>query len=72
MILPSAAIFYTCKCIFGGGMHHDCIGAFYVKKGGIQALAGLALSSQTVGSLLQTPCRVKPTKNLAKSDFTSM
>jgi hypothetical protein len=46
--------FYTCKCIFGGGMLHDCIGTFSVKKGGIQALAGLALSSQTAGSLLGT------------------
>jgi hypothetical protein len=37
-----------------------CMGRFPGKEGGIQVLAGLAPSSQTVGSLLGTPWSALP------------
>jgi hypothetical protein len=39
---------------------HDSTGPFPRKEGGIEVLAGLAPSSQTVGSLLRTPWLAKP------------
>jgi hypothetical protein len=36
-------------------MLHGCVSAFSRMEGGIQALAGLAQSCQTVGSFLRTP-----------------
>jgi hypothetical protein len=48
--------FITCKCIFGGlSRLHCCTGTFLGKEGGIQVLAGLAPSSQTVGSIFKIP-----------------
>ncbi len=49
-ILP---IFNACICIFGGGYATQLSGMFSRKKGGIQVLAGLAPSSQIVGSLMR-------------------
>ncbi len=40
---------------FAVGMPHNCEGLFPRKEGRIQALAGLAPSCQTVGSLGRTP-----------------
>ncbi len=37
-----------------------CAAVFPCKEGGIQVLAGLAPSSQTIGSLLRTPWLAKP------------
>jgi hypothetical protein len=58
-VIPMS-VFIACKCTFGGvGMLCSCAGAFPRKVGGIQAWAGLAPSSQTVGSLLRTPLASK-------------
>ncbi len=40
---------------FGVGMPHSCAGVYPGKEGGIQALVGIAPSSQIVGSLMRTP-----------------
>jgi hypothetical protein len=49
-------------------MPHDCAGAFPGNEGGIQVLAGLAPSSQRVGSLLRTRCRKKDSFKLFFQD----
>jgi hypothetical protein len=38
------------KVLLGVGMLHGCAGVFPGKEGGIEVLAGLAPSSQSVGS----------------------
>jgi hypothetical protein len=38
--------------LLGWGAPYGCVGAFYWKEGGIQVLAGLAPSSQKLGSLM--------------------
>ncbi len=48
------------------GTLHGSVGTFPHKEGGIQMLAGLAPSSQTVGSLLRTPLLAKPAGKMAK------
>jgi hypothetical protein len=53
---------------FRVGMQHCRAGMFPTKEGGIQVLAGLAPSTQTVRPLLRTSWLAKPTrKKLAKS-----
>jgi hypothetical protein len=54
VIEPSFANFYTCKGMLGGlHMQRNCACAFSGEKGGMQVLAGLPSSSQTVESLLR-------------------
>jgi hypothetical protein len=43
-------------------MWHGCAGMFPGKKVGMQVLAGLALSGQSVGSLFKPPFPMKPTQ----------
>ncbi len=50
----SLLIFYTCKCIFGVGTLCSCASVFSRKKDGMRVLAGLAPTSQTLGSLMKT------------------
>ncbi len=38
------------KALFSGGCAVQCVGTIWGKEGGIQVLAGLAPSSQTIGS----------------------
>jgi hypothetical protein len=64
VFLQNFANFYTCKCIFVLGMPHSCAGVFPRKKGGICLLAGLAPSSQTVGSLLRRPLPGLPARKI--------
>ncbi len=51
-------IFCTFKCIFWGGTLHSCVGTLPGKEGGIQGLASLVQSNQTVWSLLRTPWKI--------------
>jgi len=56
----------TRKCIFGVGMPCRYAGMFQEREGGIQVLAGLAPSSQRVGSLLRTPGQQSWTEKFGK------
>jgi hypothetical protein len=51
----SSSFLYTRKQIFGGGPAMQLRKCILGKEGGIEVLAGLAPSSQTIGSLLRTP-----------------
>jgi hypothetical protein len=57
MILLKIAIFVPCKCTFVGMVccMTGCEGMFPGKEGGIQVLAGLASSNQTLRSFWKTP-----------------
>jgi hypothetical protein len=60
----SLAIFLILTNIFffGGGMLYGWSDMFSKKEGGIQVMAGLAPSSQTVKSLLRAPLPAKPAR----------
>ncbi len=51
-----------------GGMLPSSIGVFLGKKCGIQVVAGLAPSNQTVGSLLITPWLVQRATKIVESN----
>jgi hypothetical protein len=56
----------------GGGTLRGCAGVFCGREVGIQVLAGLAPSFQTVGSLLRPLWPPESSENVSLMPFTSM
>ena len=59
---------FTRKHTLFVGMPRSCTGTFLVKEGGIQVLAGLVPSSQTVEFLFKTPCQQRGLKKMMTSN----
>jgi hypothetical protein len=55
----SAEFFILANILLGVGMPRCCTGVFPRKEGWIEVLAGLAPSSQTLGSFLRILCLAK-------------
>jgi hypothetical protein len=65
VVLPNFANFFIlANVLLGVGTLDSCVGMFPRTEGGIKVLAGLAPSSQTVGSLLRTPWLAKSARNI--------